>query len=46
VLEAEHTCTSIRGVHAPGTETVTSALLGVLRNDPRTRADFLALAKH
>ena len=46
VLEAEHTCMSIRGVHAPGTETVTSALLGVLRDDPRTRAEFLALAKH
>jgi GTP cyclohydrolase I len=46
VLEAEHTCTSIRGVRAPGTVTVTSALLGALRDDPRTRAEFLALAKH
>jgi GTP cyclohydrolase I len=46
VLEAEHTCMSIRGVRAPGTETVTSALLGVLRDDPRTRGGFLALAKH
>ncbi len=46
VLEAEHTCMSIRGVRAAGTETVTSALLGVLRDDPRTRAEFLALAKH
>ncbi len=46
VLEAEHTCMSIRGVRAPGTETVTSALLGVIRDDPRTRGEFLALAKH
>ncbi len=46
VLEAEHTCMSIRGVRAPGTVTVTSALLGVVREDPRTRAEFLALTKH
>jgi GTP cyclohydrolase I len=46
VLEAEHTCMSIRGVRAPGTKTLTSALLGVIRDDPRTRAEFLALAKH
>ncbi len=43
VLEAEHTCMSIRGVRAPGARTVTSALHGRLRNDPRTRAEFLAL---
>ena len=43
VLEAEHTCMSIRGVRAPGAKTVTSALHGRLRNDPRTRAEFLAL---
>jgi len=46
VLEAEHTCMSIRGVRAPGTVTVTSALLGVVRDDPRTRGEFLALTKH
>jgi GTP cyclohydrolase I len=46
VLEAEHTCMSIRGVRAPGTSTVTSALHGVIRDDARTRAEFLALAKH
>jgi GTP cyclohydrolase IA len=46
VLEAEHTCMTIRGVRAPGTTTVTSALHGVLRDDPRTRAEFLALTKH
>jgi GTP cyclohydrolase I len=36
---------TIRGVRAPGTKTVTSALHGVIR-DPRTRAEFLALATH
>ena len=44
LLEAEHLCMSIRGVQQPGTTTVTSALLGSVRNDPRTRQEFLALA--
>lgn len=44
VLRAEHTCMTIRGVHARGSSTVTSALLGVLREDPRSRAEFLAIA--
>jgi GTP cyclohydrolase I len=43
VLEAEHMCMSIRGVRATGAKTVTSALYGALRNDPRTRSEFLAL---
>ena len=43
VLEAEHMCMTIRGVRAEGARTVTSALHGALRNDPRTRAEFLAL---
>ncbi len=44
VLEAEHLCMSLRGVRKPGARTVTSALLGTLRDDARTRAEFLALA--
>ena len=44
LLEAEHLCMSIRGVEQPGTTTVTSALLGCVRNDPRTRQEFLKLA--
>ena len=44
VLEAEHACMSLRGVRAPGTTTVTSALLGRLRDDARSRAEFFALA--
>ena len=45
VLEAEHTCMTQRGVHALGATTVTSALLGTLRTDPRSRAEFFALAR-
>jgi GTP cyclohydrolase I len=44
VLRAEHTCMTIRGVQARGSSTVTSALLGTLRTDPRSRAEFLAVA--
>jgi GTP cyclohydrolase I len=46
VLEAEHTCMSLRGVTKPGTRTVTSALHGLVRDDPRTRQEFLHLAGH
>ncbi len=45
VIEAEHLCMTIRGVQAPGTTTVTSSLLGTLRDDARTRAEFLALTR-
>ena len=44
VLEAEHQCMTIRGVQKPGSTTVTSALHGLVRDDSRTRAEFLALA--
>jgi len=44
VLEAEHSCMTLRGVRAYGARTVTSALLGTLRSDPRSRAEFFALA--
>jgi GTP cyclohydrolase IA len=44
LLEAEHTCMTLRGVRAHGAKTVTSALLGTLRADPRSRAEFFALA--
>jgi GTP cyclohydrolase I len=43
VVDAEHLCMSIRGVQAPGVRTVTSALRGRVRDDPRTRAEFLSL---
>jgi GTP cyclohydrolase I len=44
VVEGEHTCMTLRGVAARGATTVTSALRGVLREDPRSRAEFLTLA--
>lgn len=44
VLEAEHSCMTLRGVRAHGAKTVTSALLGTLRSDSRSRAEFFALA--
>jgi GTP cyclohydrolase I len=43
VLEAEHMCMSLRGVRKTGSKTVTSALHGTVRNDARTRAEFLAV---
>ncbi len=44
VLEAEHACMTLRGVRALGATTVTSALLGTMRTDARSRAEFFALA--
>jgi GTP cyclohydrolase IA len=43
VIEAEHTCMTLRGVKKPGALTVTSAVLGGFRKDPRTRAEAMAL---
>jgi GTP cyclohydrolase I len=43
VLDAEHTCMTLRGVRAIGATTVTSTLLGTLRTDHRSRAEFLSL---
>ena len=45
VVEAEHSCMSLRGVRATGARTVTSALLGTLRSDPASRAEFLSLVR-
>ena len=44
VLEAEHLCMTLRGANARGARTTTSALGGLVREDPRTRQEFLALA--
>ncbi|MFJ8584331.1 GTP cyclohydrolase I FolE [Streptomyces sp. NPDC093595] len=43
VIEAEHTCMTLRGVQATGATTMTSTLLGLLRSDARSRGEFLAL---
>jgi GTP cyclohydrolase I len=44
VIEAEHTCMTLRGVRASGSSTVTSTMLGALRSDARSRQEFFALA--
>ena len=44
IVEAEHMCMALRGIERPGSTAVTSALLGVVRNDVRTREEFLRLA--
>ena len=44
VVEAEHLCMTLRGVRAAGSRTVTSTLLGNLRDDTRSRAEFFTLA--
>jgi GTP cyclohydrolase I len=43
VMEAEHLCMSLRGVQAVGSRTVTSSLHGLIRDDARSRAEFLDL---
>jgi GTP cyclohydrolase IA len=45
VIEAEHTCMTLRGVKKPGAITITSAVLGGFRKDPRTRAEAMALIR-
>jgi GTP cyclohydrolase I len=45
VIEAEHACVTLRGVRALGSTTVTSALLGSLRSDARSRQEFFALTR-
>jgi GTP cyclohydrolase I len=45
VLEAEHTCMTLRGIRKPGSRTVTSALHGTVREDARTRQEFLDLVR-
>lgn len=45
VIEAEHTCMSLRGARAEGARTVTSALRGHLREDTSSRAEFLSLTR-
>lgn len=45
VIEAEHSCMTLRGVNAPGASLTTSHLSGVVRDDPRTREEFLRLVR-
>jgi GTP cyclohydrolase IA len=43
VLEASHSCMTIRGIKKPGSTMVTSALRGIFRKDPRSRLEILSL---
>ena len=45
VLEAEHLCMTIRGVHKPGSLTVTSAVRGIFRDDVASRAEAMAFVR-
>jgi GTP cyclohydrolase IA len=45
VIEAEHTCMTLRGVKKPGAKTITSSVLGGFRTDARTRAEAMSLIK-
>ena len=43
VIDATHQCMTTRGVHRPGVSMITSRMLGVFRDDPTTRREFLAM---
>ena len=46
ILEASHSCMTVRGVRKPGSVMVTSALRGTFKKDPRSRAELLSLIKN
>jgi len=43
VLEASHSCMTIRGIKKPGSVMVTSALRGIFRRDPKSRSEIMSL---
>ncbi len=43
VVEAQHQCMTTRGVHKPGVSMVTSRMLGIFRDNPATRQEFMAM---
>ncbi|MGL4419348.1 MAG: GTP cyclohydrolase I, partial [Gemmataceae bacterium] len=43
VIEASHSCMTIRGVRKPGAMTITSAMRGTFRTNPATRAELMSL---
>ena len=46
VITSEHSCMTMRGVNTPGSKLTTSTLLGVVRDDPRTRNEFLEYVRN
>jgi GTP cyclohydrolase I len=45
MIVSEHSCMTMRGVNTPGSRLTTSTMLGVLRDDPRTRQEFLEMVR-
>ncbi len=45
VIEAEHFCVSSRGIKHHGCKTTTSKMMGCFKDEPNTKAEFLALTK-
>jgi len=45
IVKASHHCMTTRGVHKPGTDLVTSRMLGCFRTDPLTRHEFLSMVQ-
>jgi GTP cyclohydrolase I len=43
VLEASHSCMTIRGIKKPGSVMVTSSLRGIFRRDPKSRSEIMSL---
>ena len=46
VCEATHSCMTMRGVRKPGSLCLTSAMRGIFRDDPKSRAEVLGLINH
>ena len=48
VVEATHSCMTIRGIRKPGSLTITSAMRGLFKTDPKTRGEFMSfvVGKH
>lgn len=45
IIEAEHLCISMRGVQKPGSTTITSAVRGIFKTNPKTRSEAMSLIK-
>jgi GTP cyclohydrolase I len=46
IVDAAHQCMTTRGVHKSQTTTITSRMLGVFKDDPTIRSEFMSLIKN